>query len=107
MAEEQVIAKVWYFESKSSKKVPKPRYETLLYTDDTTSCGCKGWCMKKAGQERSCRHTRLVDSGQADDMSDEMHDYTKKKKRKTHQVETKIIKGAARSEIANRLANIG
>ena len=82
MAEEKVIAKVWYFVSKSSKKVPKPKYETLLYTDDTTSCGCKGWCMKKAGQERSCRHTRLVDSGQADHMCDDMHDYTKKKKKR-------------------------
>jgi predicted nucleic acid-binding Zn finger protein len=56
------IVKSWYFKSSSSDK----EYETLQYDDGHTSCGCPGWCMKKANKERECKHTRAVEAGYAD-----------------------------------------
>lgn len=39
-------------------------YQTLLYDDKTTSCDCKGWTRRVAGDgSRSCKHTRLVEAG--------------------------------------------
>src|SRR4030042_774241 len=103
--EEKTIAKVWLFKSASSPN--KPPYETILYSDGTTSCGCRGWTMKKAGKERSCRHTRLVDMGQADRQCSSMNDYTKNKKQAKHiDVALKIVKNVKRPDIDNRLANI-
>ena len=52
----------WQMPSNSSNKI----YETIEYTDGTTSCNCRGWTIKKLGQERTCRHTRYVDQGIAD-----------------------------------------
>ena len=58
------IAKVWTFESSSGSAT----YETLQYTDGTTSCNCRGWAIKKKGTDyRTCKHTRMVDQGIADD----------------------------------------
>lgn len=57
------IAKTWFFQSNSN---PDKMYETTQYTDGSTSCQCKGWCMKRGGQERSCTHTRMVEAGLAD-----------------------------------------
>ena len=57
------ILKSWLFTSDSN---PNKEYETLQYADGTTSCNCKGWTMKKAGKERTCKHTRLVEHGLAD-----------------------------------------
>ncbi len=60
----KVIAKVWTFESES--KAGKI-YETLQYTDGESSCNCPGWTRRVAEDgSRSCRHTRLVDQGIAD-----------------------------------------
>lgn len=56
------IVKSWYFKSSSSDK----EYETLQYADGHTSCGCPGWCMKKADKKRECKHTRAVESHNAD-----------------------------------------
>ena len=59
------IAKLWMFTSSSGNQ----EYETLKYTDGTTSCNCPGWCFMKrttADGQRSCKHTRLVDRGVAD-----------------------------------------
>lgn len=53
------IIHVWTFPSSSGKKT----YETLKYTDGTTSCNCMGWTQRCAGGQRSCRHTRMVDQG--------------------------------------------
>ena len=53
----------WQMPSSSN---PSKSYETIKYTDGTTSCDCRGWTFKKMGQERTCRHTRLVDQGIAD-----------------------------------------
>jgi hypothetical protein len=60
------IAQVWLFLSESS---PDKKYETMQYEDGSTSCNCKGWTFKKksAGGMRSCRHTRLVEMGMADE----------------------------------------
>jgi hypothetical protein len=58
------IAKAWVFKSDSN---PNITYETLSYDDGTTSCGCKGWTRRVAADgSRSCKHTRLVDMGLAD-----------------------------------------
>lgn len=58
------IAKVWTFSSSSD---PDKTYETLRYTDGTTSCNCPGWTRRTASDgTRSCKHTRLVDQGRAD-----------------------------------------
>lgn len=36
-------------------------YETLQYTDGSTSCSCKGWTLRTtADGGRDCRHTRLI-----------------------------------------------
>ena len=57
------IEKTWTFASNSN---PSKTYETILYEDGTTSCNCRGWTFKKDGQERTCTHTRKVESGTAD-----------------------------------------
>ena len=68
------ISKVWTFRSDSN---PSKSYETLLYKDGTTSCGCPGWTRRVAANgERSCKHTRLVDQGIADSHCDSSHEYT-------------------------------
>lgn len=60
------IAKTWFMESSSNPGVAK--YETIQYADGSTSCNCKGWTMKRSGQERQCKHTRAVDQGVADNI---------------------------------------
>lgn len=58
-----MILKTFTFQSSSSSKT----YETILYVDHTTSCGCPGWC-KRTGDDgsRTCKHTRMVEQGIAD-----------------------------------------
>jgi hypothetical protein len=56
------IAKTWWFKSSSGSDV----YETLQYTDGSTSCNCPGWVRRP---QRSCKHTRMVDGGMADELS--------------------------------------
>ena len=58
------IAKVWTFQSDSN---PSKTYETLQYTDGSTSCNCPGWTRRVAADgTRTCKHTRLVDQDRAD-----------------------------------------
>jgi hypothetical protein len=59
------IETTWTMPS-SNYETSKRTYETIEYTDGSTSCNCKGWTMKKAGQDRMCKHTRYVDQGIAD-----------------------------------------
>lgn len=48
------IAQVWEFSSSSGSKI----YETLQYTDGSTSCNCPGWTRRvDARGNRSCKHT--------------------------------------------------
>ncbi len=65
------IAKCWTFASSSGGG----RYQTLLYTDGTTSCDCPGWCRRIASDgSRSCKHTRAVLMGTADRECESRHD---------------------------------
>ncbi len=67
------INRVWSFVSDSN---PNIEYETLQYTDGTTSCNCKGWTRRVAPDgSRSCKHTRYVDMGTADDHCTATHNY--------------------------------
>jgi hypothetical protein len=66
------IAKVWTFPSSTSDK----KYETLLYSDGSTSCDCPGWTRRVDTQgHRSCKHTRYVDLNLADEQASEFHSY--------------------------------
>lgn len=55
-----VITTTYWFASSSGSGT----YETLRYTDGTTSCSCPGWTRRvdKNGG-RSCKHTRMVEAG--------------------------------------------
>ena len=67
------IAKSWMFASSSGSGI----YETILYVTGATSCNCKGWTShldKKTGQ-RSCKHTRMVEQGVADQAAESCHNY--------------------------------
>ena len=66
------IQKTWCFASSSSNT----EYETLQYTDNSTSCNCPGWTRRvDANGNRSCKHTRLVDMGRADIIALSCHEY--------------------------------
>jgi hypothetical protein len=62
----KTVAKVWTFGSKSNPG--KDPYETLQYSDGSTSCNCRGWCIAKGGV-RTCRHTQAVEAGTADSLA--------------------------------------
>lgn len=63
MTKEKV--KVWTFASGSN---PNKKYETLQYADRTTSCNCPGWTRRvDPNGNRSCKHTRMVEQGIADE----------------------------------------
>jgi hypothetical protein len=65
------IAKRWTFDSSSGRGT----YQTLLYADGSTSCDCPGWCRRVAADgSRSCKHTRSVLMGTADQKCQSMHD---------------------------------
>lgn len=67
------ISRVWTFSSDSN---PNIEYETLQFVDRTTSCNCKGWTRRVAlDGSRSCKHTRYVDMGTADDHCRATHSY--------------------------------
>jgi len=67
------ISRVWTFQSDSN---PNVNYQTLQYVDGTTSCNCKGWTRRVAGDgTRSCKHTRYVDMGVADQNCTATHNY--------------------------------
>lgn len=58
----KTITTVYFYESSSSTK----EYQTLKYSDNSTSCDCPGWTRRvDAHGNRSCKHTRDVQSGQA------------------------------------------
>lgn len=69
----KAIAKVWTFASSSSSE---KTYQTLLYSDFSTSCDCRGWTQRcAANNQRSCRHTRSVEMGLADAEAMSFHSY--------------------------------
>lgn len=74
------INRVWTFESDSN---PNIEYETLQYSDSSTSCNCKGWTRRVASDgSRSCKHTRYVDMGIADRNCKATHNYQSQQPRK-------------------------
>ena len=68
------ISRVWTFASDSN---PNIEYQTLQYLDGSTSCNCKGWTRRVAAADgsRSCKHTRYVDMGIADQNCTATHNY--------------------------------
>ena len=67
------ISQVWTFDSDSNRST---QYETLRYTDGSTSCNCAGWTRRVAADgTRSCKHTRAVDMGNADRLASTTHRY--------------------------------
>jgi len=67
------IAQVWTFRSDSN---PHVQYESLQFMDGTTSCNCMGWTRRVAPDgSRSCKHTRYVDMGIADERCTTTHSY--------------------------------
>lgn len=73
----QAIRQVWTFRSDSN---PDTEYQTLQYTDGRTSCQCKGWTRRVAADgSRSCKHTRWVDLGMADQHCLATHNYDAQK----------------------------
>lgn len=61
----KAIVTTYFFASESS---PDKLYQALVYDDGTTSCECKGWIFKRrnVGGDRTCKHTRLIESGLAE-----------------------------------------
>lgn len=75
------ITRVWTFVSDSN---PSRQYESLEYSDGTRSCNCPGWTRRVAADgTRSCKHTRLVDMGTADQHCTATHNYEQQQKGKT------------------------
>jgi hypothetical protein len=69
----KLVTKVWQFSSSSN---PSKSYETLQYSDGSTSCNCMGWTRRVAADgSRTCKHTRAVDMGTADSECTSSHDY--------------------------------
>jgi hypothetical protein len=67
------ISQVWTFPSDSN---PNVNYETLQYMDGTISCNCMGWTRRLAADgTRSCKHSRYVDMGIADQHCTATHNY--------------------------------
>lgn len=59
-------SKVFVFASSSGSG----KYQTLLYSDGTTSCDCKGWTRRNPPGGRSCKHTRFVECGMGEQMAE-------------------------------------
>ena len=87
------ITRVWSFASDSN---PNLEYQTLQYTDGSTSCNCKGWTRRVAAADgsRSCKHTRAVDMGTADQSCKATHSYENHQPQNHHQPSTKGINHA-------------
>lgn len=57
----KTIAALYVF---SSDTTPEKKYQTIQYTDGSTTCECPGWVYKKKSLpngERTCKHTRWID----------------------------------------------
>ncbi len=86
----KIISKVWTFSSDSN---PDKEYETLKFTDGSTSCNCPGWTRRVAADgSRSCKHSRLIDLGAADVQCKASHEYQQRKEKPNAKVITEIPK---------------
>jgi len=50
---------MWTFESSTGSRT----YETLKWSDGSTSCDCPGWTRRCVDGQRTCKHVRLVEAG--------------------------------------------
>jgi hypothetical protein len=92
------ISQVWTFASDSN---PSVQYETLQYADGTTSCNCMGWTRRVAADgSRSCKHTRCVDMGTADQNCTATHSYQDHQTHQNHQPQQKEQIHHAKSHIS-------
>ena len=81
------IRQVWTFRSDSN---PNQEYQTLQYTDGSTSCACKGWTRRVAADgSRSCKHTRWIDMGIAGHHCISTHNYEHQPQRTNHHAPSK------------------
>src|ERR1017187_1737768 len=77
------ITRVWTFASDSNSNI---EYETLQYADGSTSCDCMGWTRRVAPDgSRSCKHTRYVDMGIANNHCRATHNYETQQPHKQYQ----------------------
>jgi len=54
----------WTYNSRNGRST----YETLLWSDRSTSCNCPGWTRRvQSDGSRTCAHVRSVLAGDADD----------------------------------------
>lgn len=54
----------------ASESTPGKQYQTLVYTDGSTSCECPAWKFKKkttASGARTCTHVRQYEAGMAEE----------------------------------------
>lgn len=49
-----------------SKSNPSKEYTVKVDENGDLSCDCRGWTMKKPGQERTCTHVQQVAAGVTD-----------------------------------------
>lgn len=81
------ISRVWTFRSDSN---PSVQYETLQFMDGSTSCNCMGWTRRVAPDgSRSCKHTRYVDMGIADQHCTATHSYQSHQTHQNHEPQQK------------------
>ena len=66
------IRKVWTFQSDTNSS---KTYETLQYVNGSTSCNCFGWTRRIQNGIRTCKHTRYVDQGVAEQYCLSSHSY--------------------------------
>ena len=66
------IRKVWTFQSDTNSS---KTYETLQYVNGSTSCNCMGGTRRISNGIRTCKHTRYVDQGVAEQYCLSSHSY--------------------------------
>lgn len=50
----------WGFKSSRPHGGQVINYAAQINNDESVSCNCPGWVIKRAGKERGCKHTRLI-----------------------------------------------
>ncbi len=100
MSNTKEIAALFVFSSDSS---PGKTYQTLQYSDGSTSCECPGWKFKKKvtpGGDRTCKHVRDIDAGLAERHAMKFVIYSQAAPRKT--ARPNLTKTATQGTLAPR-----
>ena len=95
------IARVYTFASDSN---PSKTYESLEYTDGSSSCACPGWTRRVSSDgSRTCKHTRVIDQGIAESHCVSSHEYTFKATKPVNHIQTTVqVKSAKMKAIPLR-----